>query len=112
MLQHIIQCLATVLFAIDIDFLEISLFVHGHAAVIQKVGVVHLIQTALGKQETDMALKLLAMHKRLTQTLHQFCLFLRQFIRVFGINRREINIIHGIIPIPDAHGLLLIIDLV
>ena len=96
MLQYIVERLAAEFFPVDIDLLEVPLFVHGHAAVVEQVGIVYLIQSSLGKKELHMLLQLLAFYETMAQPLHHLFFFRRQFIGLLPVHRGKIHVLHGI----------------
>ena len=59
-----------------------------------------------------MLLQLFAVHKGGFHLIHNLLFFFRQLIGVFGVNRREIHIIHGIFHAIYKHGSFFKINLI
>ena len=65
----------------------------------QQITVTNQVETAQAIHSADMLAKLIATFKRFPQFSNNNPLTLSQFIRIFGINRREVHIQHWMMPI-------------
>ena len=108
-IQNIMQLLTAVFLPVNVHLQEISLFIHGHAAVVKKVGIVYLVQASLGKKETYMPLQLLPVHNRMAPPLHHLLFFLCQPVRVGRVNGGEIHVLHGIFRTVNGYRIFFII---
>ena len=108
--QNVVQCFSAILFSADLHLHETAVRIQGDTAVIQQIAVVNLVHAALGKQKFYMALQFLTAHEHLLQAQHDLALFLREFVRMYRIHRREIHVFHGIFFAVHADRLFLEID--
>ena len=90
--KHIIQRLAFILPALYIGRFKIAFLIHRHTAMIQKIGIMHLVQTSVGIKKTDVPLKLLTFQEGLTQSCHNLLFFRSQVIGIIPVHSREFHV--------------------
>lgn len=100
------------LLASDAEFEEIPFRIHRDTPMEEQVAVVALIEAALGIEEFDMPLKLLAAQERVFELIHQLGFLFGKLIRRRGEDGWEIPVEQRIFGVPETDRPLFKVDLV
>ena len=96
----------------DGELHERTVLLHGDAAVEEQVPVVDAVQAALGVEETDVALELLAVPEGPGEGVDEGVLLRGEGVGVGGVHGGKVGVQHGIAHPADGHGFGLVVDLV
>ena len=96
-IQNIIKGFSLILLSVNFDLFERAVFVQRHAAMVEQIIIIYLIQTAFCQKEFHMLLQFITVRESPLKPFHDICFLVGKGIWILRINRRKVRIQKGIL---------------